>query len=131
MSEPLTLAQVRDMLREIVAGFPDGYAYEQVPWQDTTACVYTVDGEPSCLIGHLFHRLNIVVPEWHQPMPVHIVVPRVAAGVFTDDALTYLYYVQQAQDAVMPWVDALKFADNVMLDAGLNRSADAAPEAKL
>lgn len=131
MSEPLGVAEVRALLREIVAEFPDGYAYEGAEWRGQQTCVYAFEGKPSCLIGHLFHRLNIEIPEWHQNARVARVVPVFAWGVFTNDAVLYMTNVQQSQDARFPWAECLKLADNLMLDLELSRTADVAPEATL
>lgn len=131
MSELLTREHVRAMLLEIVAEFPEDHVYEAVSWLGAVSCVYAVDGCPSCLIGHLFHRLNVTVPGIHQAMPVHFVVHRHVVGVFTDHAVQYMANVQEAQDARMSWVKAVEFADKVVADRLrlFNRSADAAPPA--
>lgn len=129
MSEPLGVDEVRALLREIVAEFPDGHFYEGAEWRGLQTCVYSIEGAPSCLIGHLFHRLNVVVPEWHQNARVARVVPGYASGVFTGDAVLYMTNVQQSQDARLPWAECLELADNLMLDLELSRTADAVPEA--
>lgn len=124
MSDPLGVDQVRALLLDIVAEFPDGHHYEPVPWRGDKMCVYSVDGRPSCLIGHLFHRLGVVVPEWHQSARVARIVPGYAGGMFTSDAVIYMSNVQQSQDAHMPWADCVKLADNLMIDLELSRLAD-------
>lgn len=124
MSDPLGVAEVRALLLEIVAEFPDGHYYEPVVWRGDPMCVYSVDGRPSCLIGHLFHRLGVAVPEWHQSARVARVVPGYAGGMFTSDAVVYMSHVQQLQDARMPWADCVKLADNLRIDLELSRSAD-------
>lgn len=43
-------------LREIVASMPDGYRYPVMDMPN--GCVYSHDGEPSCLLGHLLQRLE-------------------------------------------------------------------------
>lgn len=124
---PLARDEVREMLREIVAEFPDGYKYTKVMHQGLVTCVYAVDGCPSCLIGHLLDRLNVVVPLHHQSMPIHFVAQRHAPGLFSAEAVTYLSNVQSYQDNGLPWLDCLLIAD--ANETFFNRLADVAPQA--
>lgn len=48
------------LLREIIRGNEE-FVYRDTSKGDWSQCVYQKDGEPSCLVGHLLHRLGVTV----------------------------------------------------------------------
>lgn len=54
----VTLEQVKRAAQEIVAEFGEDYVYEH----DVQGfCHYQRDGQPSCLVGRIFHRLGVSI----------------------------------------------------------------------
>lgn len=136
MSKPLTRAEVRELLREIVAEFPPGYTYEQVPCfldgTGVTGCIYTVEGQPSCLVGQLLHRLGVQVPEVDQMHPIDLLLRNQRAylkGLFADDVILYLGDVQRYQDSGASWSECLEIAERRVVPKNINRSVDDDPKA--
>jgi hypothetical protein len=115
----LTLDQVRDTAREVVATNPD-YVYRDTHEQ----CVYAEQDQglnlvPSCLVGHVLHRLGIPLEEMAHNMAdsVMLIGDLEADGLVEESRDTavvsaYLLIAQEQQDkAGVRWADALRHAE--------------------
>lgn len=111
------VSQTLDLLRSIVAEFPDGYTYTQRR-QDLNAplvhCQYTIHGQGGCLVGMLLHRLGLVdFGEEDEPnfVDIHTLAGsnRRVADSFTPQAIDRLDVVQYAQDLHFTWAQSLNF----------------------
>jgi hypothetical protein len=107
-----------ELLREVVAEKGSDYVDET---QSTRGCVYTHEGKPSCLIGHVLHRFGYSVENLHGfdmrgeyigSNGIHeIIKDRLVPA--DDVALKTLRAAQEEQDDGMPWGDALAEAESV------------------
>ena len=99
----VTADQVREQLEEIVTGRED---FKYIP-PGGGDCAYSYEGEPSCLIGHLFHRYY---PELFEQVKDSASNSGTSVNdvdnileVFTWDAVDYMVDVQCAQDDGHRW----------------------------
>lgn len=103
--------EVMATLRAVVAERPD-YVYE-APEED--GCVYVADGTPSCLVGHVLHRLGVSlealsVLDMNGGLAAWRAVPGVLDGV-SGSTVDRLWAAQTAQDNGDTWGEALEYAD--------------------
>lgn len=106
----LTLDSVQQAAREIIEEFGDDFVYEK---DELGFCLYMQDGQPSCLVGRLFHRLGV---------PVDLLTRLEHAGpgaLFHHDnweagngVVSFLTDLQINQDAGRPWGEAYEKACN-------------------
>lgn len=113
MNERFTDEQVMTTLRDVVNERPD-YVYEEVPCDEETVtdCLYVYNNAPSCLVGHVMHRLGIpldVLSE-HEGESPNQFRPALSISYRAADALTKAQDVQDEGDA---WADALEAAERV------------------
>jgi len=52
----LTVDNVLRTMEEVVSEYGADYVYRT---DSSVQCVYVADGEPSCLVGHVLHRLGV------------------------------------------------------------------------
>lgn len=91
-------------LREISESYPDRI-YRSIPGN---GCRYVHDGCPSCLIGHVMHRLGVPLDElecW-EGVNVAIVVKRMMPGI-SPSLRKSLMKIQARQDSGLPWLQAV------------------------
>lgn len=107
---------VMETLRAVVAERPD-YVYdsEAVDENGVPMCVYVADGAPSCLVGHVLHRLGVPLDalsvfDESGGKDAQLVVRRVLDG--TSGATAHrLWAAQSAQDNGETWGEALEAAE--------------------
>ena len=97
----IDLPEVLEHLRAVVADKGADYVY-------TEACVYSLDGEPACIVGHVYAHLELL----------HLVHRNaVAWTMFPDlisaEARSALEAAQCVQDARGTWGEALAAAEQV------------------
>ena len=97
----IDLPEVLEHLRAVVADEDADYVY-------TGACVYSLDGEPACIVGHVYARLELL------PLARR---NGIAWGMFPDligaEARIALEAAQRVQDARGAWGEALAAAEQV------------------
>lgn len=136
MFQPLGVVEVAALLDEIVAEYPPGHCYVRpgIGSQDKLSCVYTFEGQPSCLIGILLKRLGYTIPEASElnVIPINGVcdVDEEVAALFDGVAtVRFLRTVQSLQDGGLPWVNALNRAKLDRPDLFPVRTDDGEPNA--
>ena len=106
----VTWFRAYELLRELVAEFGEDYVYEP---PDGEACRYVHDGRPSCGVGYVLVRAGVPV-EVLQAVDGSDFAAVHEAVVFEEyvepDALDLLSDFQDAQDARVPWGEALRRA---------------------
>ena len=105
-----TIHEVDKILEEIVVGAGDSFFYERPDGR--LSCLYTVNGSPSCIVGHLLHHLGYTVPEnsSHNSRRFMALPPEVweeAGFGFDGSAALHIDLVQRFQDCGEPWSGAL------------------------
>jgi hypothetical protein len=109
--EPLTLDRVMPVLREVVAERPD-FVYEEP--DGGTTCYYVWEDCPSCLVGHVLHRLGVPLEVMAERNTAQVHARGFAAAVgLTWLATRALKHAQDQQDAGEPWSAALDAAERV------------------
>lgn len=115
--EALTLDRAKELAREVVTEFGEGYKYpeDHRRWNaGTRMCVYIHDDKPSCLVGQILHRHGVPVAElakcefrgaWE--------VTRELVPGTKDTTLRFLSELQGAQDDDNSWGFALEQALSV------------------
>lgn len=112
MPELINARRALELLTDVVAGRED-YTYPDI----YDVCRYVVDGQPSCVVGHVLHRAGWTIDELeYMDDPATIVV----AGILdqyepdrvTARAATILAEAQLTQDARNTWGESLKDARN-------------------
>lgn len=131
--KPFTFEQVLEATRAIVDERGHDFIYQQVVryheplGREIPQCVYADDeGQPSCLVGHVIHRLD---PEAFETLARR---ERSEGGdiadslrlrghlpqdFWTDDAEAAMVYAQDVQDSGDTWSEALHAAENLAADA--------------
>ena len=97
----IDLPEVLEHLRAVVAAKGADHVY-------TGACVYSLGGEPACIVGHVYARLELL----------HLVRRNILARTMFPDlisaeARTALEAAQRVQDARGAWGEALAAAEQV------------------
>lgn len=99
---------------EVIAEYGAEYRYEQVAIEgDDPACVYVDAGAPSCLVGHILHRLGVPLGRLEDNNNTGVGDRRflTEVGVQADDRVAYfLEQIQEEQDSGLPWGLALQVA---------------------
>lgn len=118
-------------LKTIVNRVPLDYVYKRDA-DVSRMCVYMLDGQPSCLVGHAFIELGIpaeVVAEGgpgydnDQPANEVSVVDRLPDIPMSDDTLAIFSAAQTLQDRGMPWHQVTAS----VLDGGVRLNEDGEP----
>lgn len=119
----VTAQQVAETARAVVQEFGEGYVYTP-PADDPRAdedgiCLYVNDGKPSCIVGHIVHRLGVPLEVLrregdlhldpkvsHEPMTLSagFLLPKLGAP---DHVTAALNAGQIAQDTRETWGTAL------------------------
>jgi hypothetical protein len=115
----ITRSKAIAALEEAVAEKGEDYVYRTD--NPGGQCYYSVDGEPSCIVGHVFAKLDQElfrdVADWearyHQSMSVRTVRTRWPSRM-DYDALEALSMAQVYQDAGRTWGQAVKAATSVV-----------------
>jgi hypothetical protein len=102
------------LLREVVAERPN-YRY-RAP-DDRESCVYAYDGQPSCLVGHVLHRVgfSLALLEYLGEDSIDG-----CAVVADETARKILGSAQGEQDGGLPWATALQSAEYRAADLGVS-----------
>jgi hypothetical protein len=106
----LTLDSAKQAAQEIILEFGEDYVYEK---DELGFCHYMRDGQPSCLVGRIFHRLGF-------PLDILVELEGVGPGtMFYRDGweagngvISFLTDLQINQDAGRPWGEAYRKACN-------------------
>ena len=97
----IDLPEVLEHLRAVVADEDAGYVY-------TGACVYSLYGEPACLVGHVYARLGLL------PLARRNAIAwRMFPDLISAEARSALEAAQRVQDARGTWGEALAAAERV------------------
>jgi hypothetical protein len=118
----ITLDQVRQSARKVVAEFGEDYVYEQREmFASTVGCVYTEDnGEPSCIVAHILSDLGVSLEPFVGKNGPHelntkrwgCINAESELGVTIDmKAKYYLGDLQEIQDEEQSWGRALEYAE--------------------
>lgn len=110
--ERLTYTRTLQLLREVIAEKGEDFVYEPFVDEDGfSMCRYVVQGQPSCLVGHVLHRAGISLTEL---AGVEDTTPNSSDGPWEDwgtaAALDLLAEVQEKQDQGVAWGEALALA---------------------
>ena len=103
-----------DAMADVVFDYGPDYVY---PLASQARCVYTVDGEPSCLVGHALHRLGVSIADLETMDAAGfgaIMVVDVPGATLVGDAREVFGQAQMAQDAGRTWGNALREAGDVL-----------------
>lgn len=118
MPKPLTVKSVVKMISDVVAGNED-FVY------DRDACVYVASGQPSCLVGHVLIK-NDIVPAGDlggyavNGMGIGLLLKQKFPDIATDRAAEILKAVQMAQDSQQPWGVCVKIAKHMANNPGVD-----------
>lgn len=110
-TEPLDAVTALRLLREVVAERPD-HVYQN-PEGEGAGCVYTHQGKPDCLVGHVLARAGFDI-ELIARLDGHGLIDDAVAETglpVSGDAVTILDAAQDVQDTRRPWRDALAAAE--------------------
>lgn len=118
MPEMIDARRALELLCDVVDGNED-FVYHEDP--RVGMCRYVLDGQPSCLVGHVLVRAGWTVEQVADLDPVrdgYIYTGGVSAGelfgtfpeYFTVDAVRVLAAAQSAQDMQSSWGEALEYA---------------------
>lgn len=117
----LSYDETLSALMEIALAAPMGYVYVNPTGDragETAALIncyyfdYETD-EPSCIIGHLLHKLGITLERDRNSMYAGSILDYLRSeGLLTvsDKARDLILYTQSAQDRGVPWVKAVQDA---------------------
>lgn len=104
--------QVTEAMKAVVAGRED-YVYEFAD----SECLYAIDGAPSCVVGHVIHRLDPElfkqVEDWERNTGygnngVNELLYESGLGIDAPmNVVSALERAQELQDSGNPWRDAL------------------------
>jgi hypothetical protein len=112
--------EVLSALREVVGERPDHTYLALSDLSDLGACRYTLNGSPSCLVGHVLHRVGVPIETLEEfdllaSASMQALVDGApgqdSALVMEDDLAWALMAAQEAQDAGRRWGDALDCAE--------------------
>jgi hypothetical protein len=128
IAEPirLTVPLVLDAMRAVVAEQGPDFVYQPPP--EDGLCVNAVNGAPSCLIGHVLHRLGVPVAllERWPTAPVWELLAHLKAELIVtadSDVADVLGTAQDVQDAGDgTWGEALTAAEQTARELGLSEA---------
>lgn len=112
----LSFTKAQALVEELIGEFGDGFVYEQI----NSGCVYTHEGEPSCLVGQVMARAGL------DPMDLETLLKSscregdyfytintflASEGIFEADeeAEEFLGALQKYQDEGASWGEALRW----------------------
>lgn len=117
----ITYGETVAVLRAIVNDH--GFEHVYTPPGPGGQCVYVHDGKPSCLVGHVLHRLGLALPPSEQGMSngwlAVVSADKDHRYPFDDAAIKLLAQVQARQDGGMPWGLVVREAINQMVAEGI------------
>lgn len=117
----LTLAKVKNAARDVVAELGEDYVYEKKPGMPTGAggCAYVWEGQASCIVARILHRLDVPLHCFVEGKGVHAVLSSIKGSVvsYDDNGIVprYLTMLQSWQDKGKTYGDAL-WAGTTFLD---------------
>lgn len=98
--EDVTVADVTPVIKKLVEEFGEDYVYPRAG----AVCVYQLDGEPSCIVGHVLDRLGVPYEEWWDDDQAD--AERLP---FKDELVSSaLAHAQRQQDIGYSWGEALE-----------------------
>ena len=98
----IDLPEVLEHLRAVVADKGDDYVYPE------SSCAYSLDGEPACIVGHVYARLGLL------PLARRNAIAwRMFPDLISEKARSALEAAQRVQDARGTWGEALAAAERV------------------
>ena len=127
-TEPVVieLAEALELLERAVAEKGADYEYRS---PTGSACVYTYDGKPSCILGHALSYKGVVVPEatsglvynWNDQRIEHVAhTVALAQGVWLSPGAWLVWSAaQEVQDGGASWGSAVAAAKQAARAAGL------------
>lgn len=112
----ITLDEVNELLADIVSQVPEDYVYtnedgNRADAPGFTSCEYaSTSGAPSCLVGHVFHRLGLPIQHstFDAAFGLNFGMGTPHDKRFTPAAVKRLKIVQWLQDCGHPWHEAIK-----------------------
>jgi hypothetical protein len=111
----IDLEKARTGLREFIRGRED-FVYERPG--DGKTCMYTWDGQPSCLVGQYLHHIGVPIDVLAEHNEDQIDDPGILATLddvgfeIEEEAVGWLYHAQHQQDIGRTWGAAVAFADS-------------------
>ncbi len=106
----ISAGQVMLDLYDIVSEFGEGYKYPQEVLDTHGSCVYVVDGKPSCIVGQVLAKHNLLDT---QVAEINSNASQLRYEGFTAEAARVLAVAQSVQDQGGTWgmaVTAARFA---------------------
>lgn len=113
MAELINARRALELLTDVVAGRED-YTYPDI----YDVCRYVVDGQPSCVVGHVLHRAGWTIEELeYMDAPATLIIASILDEYepdrITPGAARVLHEAQLTQDARDTWGESLEAARNV------------------
>ena len=105
-------------LRTVVFEKGPDYVYERIEGR----CVNFQDGEPSCIVGHVFGLLGLTAPKAEDVGILGTTIASVSCELlnrsdfdwdFTPEAMRLLMLAQDYQDSANSWGEALEACENL------------------
>lgn len=100
-------------VRRVAAENPD-FIYPRDISGGVKSCVYIKDGCPSCIIGHALWNIGLIDAKFkgdHMALSdIGHVILQYGWGIETGE-IEWLHKVQQYQDQLNPWGQAVRYAD--------------------
>lgn len=110
----ITIKNFTDTIEKVVEEYGRDYVYHREPHLE---CKYQVNGEPSCLIGHVLERLDIPYDPTWEGSEAERVLSRLQAPYAVQYAADQ---AQQSQDVGEDWGEALDaFTEGLQLSLAL------------
>lgn len=108
MTIEFTAEAVTKALEESVAEKGADYVYiaPVIEWEMQT-CLYAIDGQPSCLIGHALYRLGVPIQKLEEIGAITIETIAHTFGPMEDKLVIALNQAQLSQDGGETWGKAL------------------------
>lgn len=108
MTKKINLITAIKRVKESIEEKGEDYIYES-PDGDGT-CKYFYNGQPSCLVGHVFDKegFDYQEIEYLEDISVHGIFLGSGVRIFTERAAEFLDCVQELQDCGTPWGEAFE-----------------------
>lgn len=116
--ERIDARRALELLIDIVDQYGEDTVYEKVPlnvggtiiYSQGVGCRYQVNGQPSCLVGHVLARAGVSTEALEDMDASGLSIINSYAAVGDTDARAVLQAAQSAQDTGATWGEALKNA---------------------
>lgn len=118
MSELVDAPQALELLRQVVAEKGEDYVYPDELKDVYAGCEYMIDGQPACIVGHVFHKLRPETP-WVENGVIWDSDGNQldwAVQTFTPAAQQMLLQAQMVQDGGETWGLALATSEEWMAE---------------